>query len=61
MRVDLKAGHGVSRMKCGSGPFAECSLTQAGKSTQRQIEEALDRYSFVALSLGLKWRGDSRL
>lgn len=56
IRVDKKSGHGAGKSTkkryvstLVSGDF----LSDDGS----RIEEAADKYSFVALSLGLEWKG----
>jgi prolyl oligopeptidase len=57
LRVDTKSGHGAGKSteKKVSPLFQPPSPVHRADACHPQIEEAVDKYGFVAHSMGLKW------
>jgi prolyl oligopeptidase len=60
LRVDTKSGHGAGKVRFSSrvSEMVRIELIESGsveQSTEKKIEEAVDKYGFVSQSMGLKW------
>jgi prolyl oligopeptidase len=58
LRVDKKAGHGAGKSteKRFVLRLVQCSLAYLGLTFLIRIQEAADKWGFVAQSLGLTWK-----